>query len=74
MKNPGLYVTPDCKVYLADTPVPEPAKDELLIRVRATGVCGQVTPKLSNTNGKTLTVFQVGSYIVEEGGHEYTSE
>ncbi|KAM4062680.1 alcohol dehydrogenase groES-like domain-containing protein [Hirsutella rhossiliensis] len=40
MKNPSLVVTADGHIKLQDAPVHEPGPDEVLLHVRATGVCG----------------------------------
>lgn len=40
MKNPSLAVTADGHIKLQDAPVSEPGPDEVLLHVRATGVCG----------------------------------
>ncbi|KIW77102.1 hypothetical protein Z517_09548 [Fonsecaea pedrosoi CBS 271.37] len=39
-KNPSLYVTPEHSVYLAESSIPKPSASEVLIHVRATGICG----------------------------------
>ncbi len=39
-KNPSLYVTPEHTIELRDTSIPQPTASQVLIHVRATGVCG----------------------------------
>ena len=39
-KNPSLFVTPQHVVELRDTPIPRPTESQVLIHVRATGICG----------------------------------
>ena len=36
----GLVFLGNCEAEVRDFPVPEPAPDEVLIRVMATGICG----------------------------------
>ena len=38
--NPALHVTPAHTLYMSDTPIPTPAPTQVLIHVRATGICG----------------------------------
>ncbi|KAK6386308.1 hypothetical protein LTS17_001883 [Exophiala oligosperma] len=39
-RNPSLYVTPDHDVRVEESPIPPPSPTEVLIHVRATGICG----------------------------------
>ena len=38
--NPALHVTPAHTLYMSDTPIPMPSPTQVLIHVRATGICG----------------------------------
>ncbi|KAK5556052.1 hypothetical protein LTR46_005898 [Exophiala xenobiotica] len=38
--NPSLYVTPQHTIELKESPIPIPTETQVLIHVRATGVCG----------------------------------
>jgi L-iditol 2-dehydrogenase len=38
--NPALYVTADHNLKQEEAPVLAPAKDEVLLHIKATGVCG----------------------------------
>jgi L-iditol 2-dehydrogenase len=40
MKNPSLVVTADHTIRMQDAPVHEPGAGEVLLHVRATGICG----------------------------------
>lgn len=41
-ESPALYTTPgpEHRIYMKDTKVPEPKGDQVLVHVKATGVCG----------------------------------
>ncbi|EXJ95471.1 hypothetical protein A1O1_00593 [Capronia coronata CBS 617.96] len=39
-KNPSLYVTPQHTIELRETSIPKPSASQVLIHVRATGICG----------------------------------
>lgn len=39
-RNPSLYVTPDHNIRLEESPIPSPSPTQVLIHVRATGICG----------------------------------
>lgn len=39
-KNPALVVTADHKISIEDAPIHEPGPSDVLIHVRATGICG----------------------------------
>ncbi|KAJ9652711.1 hypothetical protein H2198_008030 [Neophaeococcomyces mojaviensis] len=39
-KNPSLFVTPEHTLELRDTPIPTPTSTQVLVHVRATGICG----------------------------------
>jgi L-iditol 2-dehydrogenase len=39
-KNPSLYVTPDHNIRLEESPIPKPSPTQVLIHVRASGICG----------------------------------
>lgn len=38
--NPSLQVTADHRLKLVEAPVPEPGHGEVLLHVKATGICG----------------------------------
>lgn len=38
--NPALFVTPDHKIELQETPIPTPAATQVLVHIRCTGICG----------------------------------
>lgn len=40
MKNPSLVVTADHTLKIEDAPILEPGPGEVLLHVRATGICG----------------------------------
>ncbi|PHH81614.1 hypothetical protein CDD83_3536 [Cordyceps sp. RAO-2017] len=40
MANPALVVTADGQVKMEEAPIAEPGPDEVLLHVRATGICG----------------------------------
>ncbi|GJN71775.1 hypothetical protein PLICBS_005843 [Purpureocillium lilacinum] len=40
MANPSLVVTKDGRIKMEDAPMAEPGPDEVLLHVRATGICG----------------------------------
>jgi hypothetical protein len=39
-KNPSLQVTQDHKIKMVDAPVPTPGPGEVLLHIKATGICG----------------------------------
>lgn len=39
-RNPSLQVTPDHQLKLVDAPVYQPGPGEVLLHIKATGVCG----------------------------------
>jgi L-iditol 2-dehydrogenase len=63
MKAANLYAPGD--IRLEDVPLPRPAKGEVLIKVKACGVCGSDIPR----------VMQTGTYRFPTiPGHEFTGE
>lgn len=40
LPNPSLQVTADHRLKIVDTPVREPNADEVMVHVKATGICG----------------------------------
>lgn len=42
LPNPSLQVTADHQLKQVEAPVPSPGPGEVLIHVKATGICGQV--------------------------------
>lgn len=38
--NPSLQATADHRLKLVEAPVPEPGQGEVLLHVKATGICG----------------------------------
>lgn len=38
--NPSLQATADHRLKLVEAPVPEPGRGEVLLHVKATGICG----------------------------------
>lgn len=38
--NPSLQATADHRLKLVESPVPEPGNGEVLLHVKATGICG----------------------------------
>jgi hypothetical protein len=42
-KNPSLQVTAHHRIKMVDAPVRKPGRGEVLLHVRATGICGYVS-------------------------------
>jgi hypothetical protein len=39
-KNPSLQVTADHKIKMVDAPISKPGRGEVLLHIKATGICG----------------------------------
>lgn len=48
LPNPSLQVTPDHKIKLVEAPIKTPKRGEVLLHIKATGICGQVIPSFHN--------------------------
>ena len=49
LSNPSLQVTADHKLKQVEAPVYEPGEGEVLLHIKATGVCGYVLSKLTGS-------------------------
>lgn len=45
--NPSLQVTIDHRIKIVDAPIQEPGKGEVLLHIKATGICGYVSTSLT---------------------------
>ncbi|KLU82196.1 sorbitol dehydrogenase, partial [Magnaporthiopsis poae ATCC 64411] len=71
LPNPSLQVTADHQLKQVEAPVPSPGPGEVLIHVKATGICGQVKEQKSDVHfwkaGRIGTLVVEGDCIL---GHE----
>jgi L-iditol 2-dehydrogenase len=81
LPNPSLQVTADHRLKQVDAPVYAPAAGEVLLHIKATGVCGFVAKTVAKwlclTNGRSDIHFwktgRIGPLVVEGDcilGHE----
>lgn len=64
--NPSLQVTADHKIKMVEAPIGKPGPGEVLIHVKATGICGYV---LNVFNLPELTEMKVRYSFLETRSH-----
>ena len=68
----ALLLSEYSKLQLVDLPVPEPAKDEIVVRVAACGICGSDVHGFDGSSGRRIPPLVMGheaAGIVASVGH-----